>query len=302
MAIDGILNLNKPKGMTSFDVVARVRWLSGERRVGHAGTLDPDATGVLVVCLGKATRLVEYMADARKAYRAEVVFGEATDTYDASGEVLERGDASGLERRDIEDAAATFVGLIDQTPPAYSALKHRGVPLYRWARAGVEVPIHPRQVEFFRIDVVEWESPVAVLEVECGKGAYIRSLAHDLGRTLQCGAHMRDLVRSQSGPFYIEDAADMEQVEDAFTNGESSRLILPMDLAIAHLPSVTLSEDEEREVLYGRAVAGQWEGGPSSCLCRVYNERGGFVAIMTREDEQDCWRPRKVFFTGPHKS
>ena len=302
MAIDGILNLDKPKGTTSFGVVAHVRRLSGERRGGHAGTLDPDATGVLVVCLGKATRLVEYLADVRKAYRAEVEFGTATDTYDASGQVVERGDASGLERHDIEDAAAAFVGKINQVPPAYSALKHRGVPLYRWARAGVEVPIQPRQVEFFRIDVVEWKSPVAVLEVECGKGAYIRSLAHDLGCRLQCGAHMRNLVRSQSGPFHIANAAGMEQVEDAFKNGEWAKLILPMDSAVAHLPRVTIGGEVERAVLNGRAIAGEWEEGPTSGLCRAYGARGEFIAILARDEEQGCWRPRKVFFPGPPQS
>jgi len=311
VAIDGILNLDKPKGTTSFGVVAHVRRLSGERRVGHAGTLDPDATGVLVVCLGKATRLVEYLADARKAYRAEVErkayraeveFGTATDTYDASGQVVQTGDASGLERHDIENAAAAFVGKINQVPPAYSALKHRGVPLYRWARAGVEVPIPPRQVEFFRIDVVEWKSPVAVLEVECGKGAYIRSLAHDLGCSLQCGAHMRNLVRSQSGPFHIADATGMEQVEDAFKNGEWAKLMLPMDSAIAHLPRVTISGDAERAVLNGRTIAGEWEEGPTSGLCRAYGACGEFIAILACDEEQGCWRPRKVFFPGPTQS
>lgn len=294
MAIDGILNLDKTGGKTSFDMVARVRRISGESRVGHGGTLDPDATGVLLICLGKATRMAEFLADGRKVYRAEVAFGAATDTYDATGKVVARGDASHLTRRDVEDAAASFVGVIEQLPPAYSALKHEGVPLYRLARAGVDVPRKPRPVEIFSIDVLEWRAPVAVLEVECGKGTYIRSLAHDMGSALGCGAHLKGLVRLRSGPFDIEDSVSMETVEAAFGSGEWRDVIQPLDMAVQHLERVTLDAAAETAVIHGRAVEWSWGERPASDMCRAYGTDGQLVAILAYDENGGLWRPRKV--------
>ncbi|MGB2885276.1 MAG: tRNA pseudouridine(55) synthase TruB, partial [Dehalococcoidia bacterium] len=190
MAIDGILNLDKPRGKTSFEVVAVVRRVSGERRVGHGGTLDPEATGVLPIYLGQGTRLVEFLVDARKVYQAEIELGISTDTYDATGRIVGRGDTSALTREDVEAATYSFKGSVEQVPPMYSAVKHQGVPLYRWARAGIELPRKTRKVEFYRIEVLEWRPPLLSLEVECSKGTYIRSLAHDLGAKLGCGAHL----------------------------------------------------------------------------------------------------------------
>lgn len=294
MAIDGILNLDKPGGKTSFDMVARVRRVSGESRVGHGGTLDPDATGVLLICLGKATRMAEYLAEGRKVYRAEVEFGAATDTYDATGKVMARGDASGLTRLDVEEAAGSFVGLIEQLPPAYSALKHEGVPLYRLARAGLDVPRKPRPVEFFSINVIEWCAPVAVLEVECGKGAYIRSLAHDVGSALKCGAHLKSLVRLRSGPFGLDDSASIERIEAAFRRGEWGDLLQPLDMAVQHLERVTLNAEAETAVMHGRAVDWEWGEPPAKGVCRAYGTDGRLVAILAYDEGGDCWRPRKV--------
>ncbi len=302
MAIDGILNLDKPRGKTSFDIVAKIRRISGERKVGHAGTLDPDATGVLVVCLGQATRMVEYLAAANKAYRAEVEFGTATDTYDASGQIVTSGDASRLSRRDVEDAAGSFVGLVEQVPPAYSALKHQGVALYRLARAGVDVPRKARLVEFQRVAVVDWQSPVAILDVECGKGTYIRSLAHDLGERLGCGAHLRSLVRVRSGGFCIEDSVSVEQVEAAFSGGAWRELVQPVDVAVQHLPRVSLDEAEERRVLDGRPVAGCWQEAPAGGMCRAHGPDGRLVAILAYDEQGECWRPRKVLGRRPDQS
>jgi tRNA pseudouridine55 synthase len=294
VAIDGILNLDKPGGKTSFDMVARVRRISGEPRVGHGGTLDPDATGVLLICLGKATRMVEFLADSRKVYRAEVEFGTATDTYDATGKVMARGDASHLARRDVEAAAASFVGMIDQLPPAYSALKHEGVPLYKLARAGVDVPRKPRPVELFSIEVLGWRAPVAVLEVGCGKGTYIRSLAHDIGSALGCGAHLKSLVRLRSGPFGLEDSVSMESVEAAFRSGEWGDLLHPLDMAVQHLERVTLDAATEAAIVHGRAVDWLWGERPARDMCRAYGTDGQLVAILAYDENGARWRPRKV--------
>ena len=295
MAIDGILNLDKPRGKTSFEVVAAVRRLSGERRVGHGGTLDPEATGVLPIFLGQGTRVVEFLAEAKKTYRAEIELGISTDTYDATGKVTGRGDTSALTREEVEAAAASFSGLVEQIPPMYSAVKYQGVPLYRWARAGVELPRTARKVEFFRIEILEWQTPLLTLEVECSKGAYIRSLAHDLGEKLGCGAHLRNLVRLSSGPFHISDAVTMSRIEDAFREGWWSELIYPIDVAVLHLPAMTVGDDDERAIINGRPLWLAQEEGPSEGVCRAYSHSGRFVAILRYDEARGCWQPRKVF-------
>jgi len=295
VAIDGILNLDKPRGKTSFEVVAAVRRLSGERRVGHGGTLDPEATGVLPIFLGQGTRVVEFLAEAKKTYRAEIELGISTDTYDATGKVTGRGDTSALTREEVEAAAASFSGLVEQIPPMYSAVKYQGVPLYRWARAGVELPRTARKVEFFRIEILEWQTPLLTLEVECSKGAYIRSLAHDLGEKLGCGAHLRNLVRLSSGPFHISDAVTMSRIEDAFREGWWSELIYPIDVAVLHLPAMTVGDDDERAIINGRPLWLAQEEGPSEGVCRAYSHSGRFVAILRYDEARGCWQPRKVF-------
>lgn len=295
MAIDGILNVDKPRGKTSFQVVAVVRRLSGERRVGHGGTLDPQATGVLPVCLGQATRVVEFLAESGKTYRAEIELGVSTDTYDAAGKVTARGDASRVTEAEVEAGVARFTGLVDQIPPMYSAVKHQGVPLYRWARAGVELPREARKVEFSRIDILEWCPPLLTLELECGKGAYVRALAHDLGVELRCGGHLRNLARLSCGPFHISEGVSLGQLEDACRKGSFSELVYPMDVAVRHLPAVTVSADDERALANGRALVLGSGDGPREGQCKACSPDGRLIAILRRDEEQGCWRPRKVF-------
>ncbi|GHO45215.1 tRNA pseudouridine(55) synthase TruB [Ktedonospora formicarum] len=179
--MDGILNINKPLGMTSHDVVARVRKLLKQRRVGHAGTLDPAASGVLPICVGLGTRVAEYLSESGKAYRAEVIFGIVTDTYDTEGQILRTGDTSNLTREEIERVLSTFLGAQMQFPPRYSAIKIKGQPAYKLARAGSEIELQARPVTLERLEILNWESPRLTLEVACSKGTYIRSLAYDLG-------------------------------------------------------------------------------------------------------------------------
>ena len=209
-AVTGLLNVDKPPGWTSFDVVAFVRKQTGVRRVGHAGTLDPAATGVLPVCLGQATRVVEYLVDATKTYVATVRLGRVTDTYDADGAVQSEADASGVSREAVEAALDRFRGLIEQRPPPFSALKRDGVPLYKLARAGQAAEAAPRRVTIYRLDITKYEPPLLSLEIECGKGTYVRSLAHDLGASLGVGGSLASLVRTRVGPFALADAIDIE--------------------------------------------------------------------------------------------
>jgi len=263
--------------------------------VGHAGTLDPEATGVLPVLLGQGTRLIEFLAEATKVYKAEIELGIATDTYDATGKVTQRSDVSSLTREQVETALSSFSGFVDQTPPMYSAVKHKGIPLYRWARAGVELPRKARRVEFSRLEIIDWHLPLLTLDVECSKGTYIRSLAHDMGQKLGCGAHLRNLVRLKSGPFHISDAVNITKLEDAFRQGYWSEIIYPMDVAVLHLQMMTVDEDSERAITNGQSVALVTGGEVSAKLCRAYSRDGRFIALLRYDVERGHWRPEKVF-------
>ncbi len=231
--MDGILNIDKPWGKTSFSIVSMVKRLTGERRVGHAGTLDPAATGVLPVCLGQGTRIIQFLLDATKAYRAQIEFGVATDTYDATGSITSKGDPSGVSREQLLSALTSFSGLIQQTPPMYSAVKHGGKPLYELARSGIKVERKSRLTWVYHLELIDWQPPVATIEVECGKGTYIRSLAHDLGQLLGCGANLKSLTRLRCGFFGIEDAVSMPQLEDALRYGYWQHFIYPIEIGRA---------------------------------------------------------------------
>ncbi|MBV8821973.1 MAG: tRNA pseudouridine(55) synthase TruB, partial [Ktedonobacteraceae bacterium] len=201
--MDGIFNINKPTGMTSHDVVAKIRKLLKQKRVGHAGTLDPAASGVLPICVGQATRVAEYLSESGKAYEAHIVFGITTDTYDADGTVVHTADTTQLSLEQIEVALQHYLGFQMQMPPLYSAIKLQGQPAYKRVRAGEQVTLEPRPIEIYQLRLLSWQNPHLTLAVECSKGTYIRSLAHDLGTHLGCGAHLAALTRTRSGPFHL---------------------------------------------------------------------------------------------------
>ncbi len=290
--MDGILNINKPPGITSFRVVAMVRRWSGEKRVGHAGTLDPIASGVLPVHLGQATRVVEYLSAATKTYRAGIEFGATTDSYDAEGKVLTRADASNLTREQLEEALAPFRGEIMQVPPAFSALKQDGKALYRLARAGVAVSPKARKVRIDRLEIMAWEPPVATIEVDCGKGTYIRSLAHDLGRLVGCGAFLKSLVRLRCGPFPINGAVSVENLEDAFRRREAAHLLQPIDSVLGWMPRIDVNDEIAALVRNGTAIA--LEDNYLQQPRRVY-AGGSLLAILAYDALEKVWRPHKVF-------
>jgi tRNA pseudouridine55 synthase len=309
--MSGFLIIDKPRGATSFSMVALVRRLSGVRRVGHAGTLDPLATGVLPVAIGPATRLIEYMEDAPKAYAAGVRFGVSTDTYDADGQVTATGDAAAVTADALAAACAAFVGDIEQTPPIYSALKLGGKPLYRYAREGKSVEVRPRTV---RIDAIEvrslQRSPAgtgdeardeahagapatkdAVLEVRCRSGTYVRSLAHDLGQRLGCGAHLVSLRRTASGGFGIEEAHAPDAITAAAASGQLDELLLAADRAVERRPAAILERTSARDVLAGRDLVLDVQ--TSSPRCRVYAASGDFLAVLLNLGG-GRWHPEKV--------
>jgi tRNA pseudouridine55 synthase len=210
--MNGILLIDKPQGMTSHDVVRRVRRLLRTRRVGHTGTLDPLATGVLPVAVGEATRIVQFLMEGDKTYRAVLKLGEITTTQDAEGEVLERRPVEGITVEAVIAAARSFAGVIHQLPPMYSALKKDGVPLYRLARQGIEVERESREVRIDRLQILDVDLPLVTLEVDCSKGTYVRTLCHDLGLALGTGAHLVALRRTRSGSFTEADCVKLEQL------------------------------------------------------------------------------------------
>ncbi|MFC1984780.1 tRNA pseudouridine(55) synthase TruB [Chloroflexota bacterium] len=308
--VDGILNINKPWGRTSFSIVAMVKRLAKEQRVGHAGTLDPAATGVLPVCLGKGTRVIEFLADATKSYRAEIELGMDTDTYDACGQITHRGDPSGISQEQVESALTSFNGLIWQTPPMYSAVKYQGKPLYKLARAGITVERRNRLATIHRLELVDWQLPVATIEVVCGKGTYIRSIAHDLGQTLGCGAYLKSLIRLRYGLFDLESAISVPQLEDAFRHGYWQHLVYPIDSVLSNWATIVVSDAVEQNIRNGRPlVLGNANeniensyseqhilvGSPSENRCRAYALDGHFLAVLRFNPERREWQPEKVF-------
>jgi tRNA pseudouridine55 synthase len=302
MPLSGILNIDKPPGMTSHDVVDVVRRVTGQRKVGHAGTLDPMATGVLLVCLGQATRVAEYLMAGQKRYRATIVFGATTDTYDAEGEITGTGGRTDFSRDEIEVALTRFVGPIEQVPPMYSALKKQGQPLYKLAREGKSVEREPRPVKIDGIELLDWTPASLVLEVTCSPGTYIRSLAHDLGQELGSGAYLATLVRLGSGQFTLQEAVSLDRLEEAFQHGQEERYLLPLDEAFLGWPVMLVGAKDAQQIVHGQGVPGDpprdgQEGGDLSVmpLYRAYSLDGDFVAIMFYHAASGQWRPKKVF-------
>ena len=297
--MDGILNINKPPGKTSFSIVATVKRLSGERRVGHAGTLDPTATGVLPVCLGQATRIVEFLIDATKTYQAQIELGITTDTYDASGKITQKRDPSEISQSQLESALTSFRGLIQQTPPMYSAVKYQGKRLYELARAGIKVKRESRPTKIYHLELIDWQPPLATIEVVCGKGTYIRSLAHDLGQTLGCGANLKNLVRSRCGLFNIGDAVSMPELENAFRHGYWQHLIYPVDTVLLHWTAMVVSDNTEQVIRNGGPlVLDNYSSSVQSSLenhCRAYTPDGRFLGVLLFNPERGQWQPKKVF-------
>lgn len=289
---DGILNLNKPLHITSHDAVAQVRRryqaLTQSRKVGHAGTLDPLADGVLVICLGAATRLSEYMMRGRKLYRAQVTLGATTSTYDAAGEVLSQSDPGHITLEELEGSLRQFVGEIQQIPPMYSAVKIKGKKLYELARAGKTVERDPRKVTVHSIDLLSWERPVLELEIHCGPGAYIRALAHDLGEALGVGAYLSSLRRVASGNFHISESTPLERVLK--NDGWISRIVAPYE-ALQDYPRLTLSAEEIGQIRHGRFIPRRHDADSDITFAFDANKR--LIAILQARGE--LWKPHKVF-------
>jgi tRNA pseudouridine55 synthase len=290
--VSGVLVVDKPVGLTSHDVVQIIRKGTGIRRAGHTGTLDPRASGVLVVLVGPAVRLSEYVSASDKRYQATIRLGQSTNTYDSEGVVSgEPVDVSKLSEEAFEDLLQGFIGEIQQVPPAYSAVKVKGKKAYERARNGEEVELEPRTINVYSLELLEWAPPETVIDVFCSSGTYVRSLANDLGENLGVGAHLVGLRRTKSGRFTLRDAVSLRRLRDSFATGEWSQFLIPASEALGDWPAVELSAEEVDKLRHGHRVAAE-KG--SNGWARAITEQGDLVALIEHVDGE--WQPRKVFF------
>ncbi|OAB61307.1 hypothetical protein AY599_28625 [Leptolyngbya valderiana BDU 20041] len=289
--LSGILLLDKPSGITSNAALGRAKRVLGIRKAGHTGTLDPMASGLLVLCFGEATKVSGFLLDADKAYEAEATLGMTTDSEDAEGEVLDERAVPDFSIDDIESALEAFRGPIDQVPPMHSALKHQGKRLYELARKGEVVERPPRAVVIHALDCLDWSSPRLRLKVRCSKGTYIRSLVRDLGEALGCGAHLSALRRTLSSPFDIADAISLDALSGLDADAARA-LLLPPDRAVLHFPAVHLDENLALRLQQGQTLPGI-EGEPG--LVRAY--RGDDFLGLATLDEAGHLRAKRLLAT-----
>ncbi len=290
-ALHGILVIDKPAGWTSHDVVGWVRRWARERKVGHAGTLDPAATGVLPVAINDGTRVLEFLSDASKAYRAEITFGVETDSADGDGTVVAISDATFTET-DLKRALEAFRGLITQRPPAHSAIRIDGKRAYELARAGTDVDIPERAVTIFALDVVEWDGVSLTVDVDCSKGTYIRSIARDLGVALGCGAYLSNLVRTRSGPFNLCDTWTIDELEAIDPREQWPSIAEHPDSALFDWPAIVLGEIASEDWRHGRPVPVRESAGQSRA--RVYDNSGHWRGLAEHDRAADVWKALRV--------
>ena len=297
--MDGVIVIRKEKDFTSHDVVAVLRKVVGQKKIGHTGTLDPDATGVLPVCLGRATKVCELLTDHDKTYEALLLLGKTTDTQDISGEVLEERDPGDLTEEEVRSCIESFIGEYDQIPPMYSALKVNGKKLYELAREGKTVERKSRKVQIHGIRILEMNLPHVRMEVDCSKGTYIRTLCHDIGEKLQVGGCMEELERTKVGRFLKEDAVTLDEVRQKMEQGEGAELFTPLDQIFAELPAVTVTDAKawmsyngndlpERFLLEKEA----WTDGQE---VRVYDSRKNFIGLYQYRAPKKLFHIKKMF-------
>ncbi len=297
-AISGALVVDKPVGMTSHDVVQAIRNGTGLRRAGHTGTLDPRASGVLVILVGPAVRLSEYVSAADKRYQAIIRLGGSTDTFDGEGLVTPSAEPINVTEAQFDEALQTFVGEIEQIPPPYSAVKVQGRKAYEMAREGEPVELAPRKITVHHLEVLEWTPPEVVIDVHCSSGTYVRSLANDLGVKLGCGAYLVGLRRTKSGRFSLRDSVPLRKLQEAFTAGNWYQYLIPAAEALGDWTAIELNPDEVEGVRHGHRV--KVVGDPEETKVRGVSTQGELVALMEiviNEDGSKEWQPKKVFFT-----
>lgn len=293
-AISGVLVVDKPVGLTSHDVVQVVRKGTNIKRAGHTGTLDPRASGVLVILLGPAVRLSEYVSASDKRYQAVVRLGTSTDTYDSEGRITRSAPVDHITEEQFQEALKGFVGEIEQVPPPYSAVKVKGRKAYEMAREGEEVELAPRRIHVYNLELLEWAPPEAVIDVYCSSGTYVRSLAHDLGEKMGVGAHLVGLRRTKSGRFTLRDAVPLRKLREAFEDGSWYQYLIPAAEALSEWPAIELTFEQMDLIRHGHRIPADISQSP---MARGINEQGELVALMEYVPESSEWQPKKVFFS-----
>lgn len=291
--VSGVLVVDKPTGMTSHDVVQVVRRGTGIRRAGHTGTLDPRASGVLVILLGPAVRMSEFVSASDKRYQATIRVGSSTDTYDSEGSITDQTSDIDVSEEQFNEILQQFTGEIEQVPPPYSAVKIKGRKAYEMARRGEEVELKPRIINVYSLEVLEWDPPESVIDVYCSSGTYVRSLANDIGKALGTGAYLVGLRRTKSGRFTLRDAVPLRILREAFEAGEWYNYLIPAAEALADWPMVELDADQMEFVRHGHRIPA--ESGQTG-WARGVSEQGDLVALMEVDEDTLEWQPRKVFF------
>ena len=298
--IHGVINIHKEKGYTSHDVVAKLRGIVGQKKIGHTGTLDPDATGVLPVCLGKATKLCDMLTDKNKTYETVMLLGKETDTQDISGNVLCENSTDKLDEEGVKKAILSFVGDYMQVPPMYSALKVNGKKLYELAREGVEVERKARPVTILEIQIKEINLPRVRMEVSCSKGTYIRTLCHDIGEKLGCGACMEELIRTRVSRFKLEDSLTLSQVQELKEAGNLDKILVPIDEMFSDYEAITLKDEFMSFVYNGNTFmpkhVKQFIELVDGKMVRVYDDKDNFIAIYKFIKEKYIFKIEKMFY------
>ena len=292
--MNGLINVYKEKGYTSFDVVAKMRGILKERRIGHTGTLDPEAEGVLVLCVGNATKIVDYLTDRRKEYIAEMRLGITTDTLDMTGVILSENDVSCTEE-EVRSVVKSFCGNIMQVPPMYSALKVNGKKLCDLARSGIEVKREERPVTIYELEILEISMPVVKLRVLCSKGTYIRTLCDDIGRELGVGAAMQSLIRTKAAGYNIEDSLKLKSIEKLRDEGRLDEYFTGIEEVFSDLPGVRILDEYEKRLMNGNIISGDMTdiGDSEPGKKRMYHADGRFCGIFDYDGNK--LNPDKIF-------
>tara|TARA_Y100000996_G_C22557269_1_gene655950 strand:- start:400 stop:1299 length:900 start_codon:yes stop_codon:yes gene_type:complete len=294
--MNGIFNIDKPYGMTSMDVIREIRAAANISKVGHGGTLDPLASGVIPVAIGSATRLLEYILNNNKKYLAEITLGTSTNTYDREGTIIKQSSTSHITQKDIDKALKNFEGDILQVPPMYSAIKHKGKSLYDFARKGITIERPPRTTKVHSISLNSYIDPVIEIEISCEKGFYVRSFANDIGELLECGAYLTNLRRIASGSFTINDSIELPIVIEKITTGEIKNILLDPTDHLNDIEKIYLSKHESNMIKTGKKIDLSSEHSSQNIKTALaFNSNQKFLAILIADYENMKWHPKKVF-------
>ena len=294
--MNGIFNIDKPYGISSMDVIRQIRNATNISKVGHGGTLDPLASGVIPVAIGNSTRLLEYILNNNKKYLAEITLGVSTNTYDREGEITKQADTSHINQQDIEELLKNFTGEMSQIPPMYSAIKSNGKKLYSLARKGINVERPPRTTIVYSILLKSYDNPIMKIEISCSKGFYVRSLANEIGELLNCGAHLTNLRRTASGSFSISQSNKLSTVIEKILCGDTKDILLDPTDYLENIDQIYLSENETNLVKSGRRIKLSTQYSLKNInMALGFNADKSFLAILLPDYKTSEWYPKKVF-------